>query len=314
MKSAIPVMQSRPLLCALLLLFAPFAGATTLATVNGNAITSSDLDRALQEFAASRGADPQLLRQSPQFSQLQQALLRELVERELLWQAASKEHKADESQVAEALARVEAQLGGDERFQRALQAQGLSEQVIRDRLQRELSIQAYVQQEIYAGLSVSDADIRKYYDANRQQFRSPDLLHLRDILIADKPDTDAKASAAQISEKLAEGAKFTDMAHKHSSDISARNGGDLGFLNADDLGPELAPIAAALAEGSTSAPHAGPGGVHLLQLVARRPGIQASLDDVHDLIHEQLLDARRNQALQARVQQLRAEAKITLAK
>ncbi len=313
MKMVSPLMQFPALLFALLLVFAPLAEAA-VATVNGAAITSDDLQYALQEFAASRGADPALLRQSPQFPQLRDALLRSLIERELLWQAARKHHAASDSQVAEAVARVRTQLGGEERFQRALQARGLTEQVITERLRHDLSIQAYLQKEVYAALSVSDADIRDFYQANRDRYRSPDLLHLRDILLAQPADTDPKSLAEQIRAKIAQGAEFSYMAHKQSTDISARDGGDVGFVNAEDLGTELAPVAAGLKPGDVSQPHAGPGGIHLLQLVSRRPGIQASLSDVHDMVHDQLLETRRDQALQARLQQLRAAAQITVPK
>ncbi len=314
MKMASPIMQFAPLLFALLLAFAPLADAAAVAEVNGAAVTSKDLQQALQEFAASRGADPSLLRQSPQFPQLRDALLRSLIERELLWQAAREHFAASDSQVAEAVARVRTQLGGEQRFEHALQAQGLTEKFIAERLRHDLSIQAYLQKEVYAGVAVTDSDIRDFYQANRGRYRSPDLLHLGDILFAQATDSDPKARAEQVHTKIAQGAEFGYMAHKQSADISARNGGDLGFVNAEDLGTELAPVAAGLKPGEVSEPHPGPGGIHILQLISRRPGFQASLADVHDMIRDQLLETRREQALQARLQQLRAAAKITIPK
>ncbi len=314
MKTASPIMQFTPLLFALLLAFGPLANAAAVAEVNGSPVTSEDLQHALQEFAASRGADPSLLRQSPQFPQLRDALLRSLIERELLWQAAREHDAASDSQVAEAVARLRTQLGGEQRFQHALQAQGLTEKLIAERLRHDLSIQAYLQKEVYAGVEVSDSDIRDFYQANRGRYRSPDLLHIKDILLAQAAGSDPKTLAEQIRAKITHGAEFSYMARKQSTDISARDGGDLGFVNAEDLGGELAPVVAALKPGEVSDPHAGPGGIHILQLISRRPGIQASLADVHDMIRDQLLETRREQALQARLQQLRAAAKITIPK
>ena len=296
----------------LLVCAAPLAQADTIATVNGTAISSADLQQAIQEFAASRGARPEDLQRAPQFPQLRSALVDSLVERELLWQAAHKQYEADETQVAQAVAGVRTQLGGQERFQRALQAQGMSEQMLETRLRRELSIQAYLQAEVYAGVDVSEADISAYYQANQERFRSPDLLRVRNILIPASAEPDPQQIAAQLHQKLLQGADFPHLARKHSADGNARNGGELGFLNAEDLGPELATVAQGLAPGSISEPHRGPGGVHLLQLVDRRAGIQASLHEVHDLIRDQLLQGRRNSALQKRLQQLRQQARIVI--
>lgn len=296
----------------LLVCAVPLAQADTIATVNGTAISSEDLQQAIQEFAVSRGARPADLQQSPQFSQLRSALVNSLVDRELLWQAAQKQYEADEAEVAQAVTGVRTQLGGQERFRRALQAQGMTEAMLETRLRRELSIQAYLQAEVYAAVEVSEADISAFYQANQERFRSPDLLRLRNILIPAAAEPDPQQFAAQLHQKLLKGADFPHLARKHSADSNARNGGELGFLNAEDLGPELAPVAQELAAGSISEPHAGPDGVHLLQLVDRRAGIQASLDQVHDRIRDLLLEARRNTALQKRLQALRQQAEVVI--
>lgn len=296
----------------LLVCAVPLAQADTIATVNGTAISSEDLQQAIQEFAVSRGARPADLQQSPQFSQLRSALVNSLVERELLWQAAHEQYEADEAEVAQAVTGVRTQLGGQERFRRALQAQGMTEAMLETRLRRELSIQAYLQAEVYAEVEVSEADISAFYQANQERFRSPDLLRLRNILIPAAAQPDPRQFAAQLHQKLLKGADFPHLARKHSADSNARNGGELGFLNAEDLGPELAPVAQELAAGSISEPHAGPDGVHLLQLVDRRAGIQASLDQVHDRIRDLLLEARRNTALQKRLQALRQQAEVVI--
>lgn len=305
-------MRINALFFLLLIGIAPIVSAKTLATVNDADIDSRQLDRAITEFAASRGARPQDLERSPQFPQLRKAILQSLVERELLWQAAQERNTVPEAQVEQALARMRAQLGGEDRLQQALKAQGMSEATLAERLRRDLSIQAFLQSQVYAQVDVSDADIRKFYDADPQRFRSPDLLQLRDILIAGKDEKTSMQVAEGLARQLDQGADFAQLARTHSDDISARNGGALGYLNADDLGPELAPVALPLQAGTISRPHPGPGGVHILQVLDRKPGIQASLAEVHDIIEQQLLQTGRERALEHEVQQLRQKAKIEI--
>lgn len=306
-------MRTITLLFLLMISSLPAMGAGPAATVNGHAITTQEVDRALLEFAASQGATMDQVRASPQFPQLRKAVLNSLVERELLWQAARSSHQVDDKQLGQALGNVRSQLGGAQRFQQALQAQGLTESALADRLRRDLTIQAYLSQRVYAEVQVSEADIESFYQANKDQFRSPDLLHLRDLIVPAAAQPDAQRAASQWYEKLQSGADFRQMARKHSADFSARNGGDLGFLNAEDLGPKLAPVARELEVGAVSPPHEGPDGLHLLQLVARRPGVQASLAEVHDLIRDHLLQSRRDSTLQQTVEALRKKAKIKFA-
>lgn len=302
-------MRSLVLCFTLWVLAAAPAHAEAVARVNGQEISAQDLTRALQEFAAQRGIDVNAVRRSPEFSRLRAALLQSLVERELLWQAAQAQHRADDAQVAEALARVRTQLGGQQRLQRALQAQGMDEAALRERLRQDLSIQAYLQQQVYAEVQVSPAEVEAFYRDNVDQFISPDLLHVRDILITGNTDQ-ARAEAEKLYQKLRQGADFAQLAAQHSADVSARHGGDLGYLNAEDLGPELAPVVAALGANEIAAPHAGPEGMHLLRLEARKPGLQAPLEEVRSLIRDSLLENRRDAALRARVEQLRQSANV----
>lgn len=297
-------------LCLLLWTFtAPFASAEPVARVNRQDLSEQELQQALQEFAANRGLQTETLRRAPEFPRLRAALVNSLVERELLWQAASTGHLVGDEQVDQALARVRSQLGGPQRLERALRAQGMDQTMLRQRLQRDLTIQAYLQQQVYADVQVSKTEAEDYYRANLDRFRSPDLLHLRHILV---PDTSTKAqqTARDLHRQLQQGAQFAALAREHSADVSARQGGDLGFLNAADLGPELAPAAEGLQVGEVSAPLPGPGGLHLLHLDARHPGIQASLDQVREAIRERLLETRRDEALRTHLQQLRQAANI----
>lgn len=303
----------RTLIASLLLLILSTAasGAEPVARVDDAAISQQDLERALHEFAARQGASVQQLRQAPQFPQLRTAIIQSLVERELLWQAARPAHTVSDNDVSQAVTRLRTQVGGQQALERALQVQRMDSAALRERLRQDLTIQAYLQQEVYAGITITDAEVRSFYDANRDQFRSPDLLHLRALQLP-ASTSDAAATAAELRKQLQQGAKFADLARAHSADISAHRGGDLGFLNAEDLGPELATAAQALDVGAVSAPLQTPHGTFLLKLEARRTGMEAPLKRVRDEIREHLLEARRQAALRGHVQQLRRGAKIEL--
>ncbi len=81
---------------------------------------------------------------------------------------------------------------------------------------------------------VSDADIQAYYDQHVDQFTQPE--RIRYSIIQTKTEDDAKA----VLDALNKGEDFATLAKEKSTDIiSARNGGDMGWLEESATVPEL---------------------------------------------------------------------------
>ena len=284
----------------LLLIAAPLAPAEPLVQVNDTAITEADLSHYLGRFASQRGIELEALRRAPQFPQVRAAVLDQLIQRELLWQEARKGHEIAGDALQQAITRTERELGGAARLNEALRHQGMDREQLRQQLRQELSIERYLQERVYADINVSEEDVEQFYRDNRDRFRSPDLLHLRTMRLAGA-DADTRAEAKRLRRRLREGEPV---------DNRSAESADLGFLNAEDLGAELGAVAADLDEGEISAPVVAPQAVYLLQLVERRPGIQAPLDAVRERIAEQLRRAQRERALAAHVERLAQSARI----
>lgn len=78
------------------------------------------------------------------------------------------------------------------------------------------------------------------------------------------------------------------------------------------LGPTAALAAERLAPGETSEPIRGVGGYHVLLVRNRLPGELAPYDEVHDQVRSEYLRARDDDALQATLDGLRADAHIVV--
>ncbi|TCL04126.1 peptidylprolyl isomerase [Sodalis ligni] len=82
--------------------------------------------------------------------------------------------------------------------------------------------------------TVSDAEVQAYYDQHKDQFTQQARKHYR--IIQSKTEADAKGILAQ----LQQGADFATLAKQKSTDvISAKNGGDIGWMEADSTVEEL---------------------------------------------------------------------------
>jgi peptidyl-prolyl cis-trans isomerase D len=84
---------------------------------------------------------------------------------------------------------------------------------------------SYIKLDAPACRKRSDAEIQSWYDQHQDQFTQPQ--RNRYSVIQTKTEADAKA----VLDELNKGADFATLAKEKSTDIiSARNGGDMGWL------------------------------------------------------------------------------------
>ncbi|HEX4502871.1 MAG TPA: peptidylprolyl isomerase [Scandinavium sp.] len=82
--------------------------------------------------------------------------------------------------------------------------------------------------------TASDSEIQSYYDQHQDQYTQPQ--RVRYSVIQTKTEADAKA----VLDEINKGAAFADVAKAKSTDIiSAKNGGDMGWLEASTTPDEL---------------------------------------------------------------------------
>ena len=98
--------------------------------------------------------------------------------------------------------------------------------------------------------------------------------HVRHILLKVTPTLtadQAKRKLAELKERLDnKAAKFEELARLFSADGSASKGGDLGWLDPEDMVPEIATVVNALKPGEVSGVFESPFGFQLVQLLERR--------------------------------------------
>lgn len=139
-----------------------------IAVVNGEEISKALYDQQYQQTEAmlsSMGGAEQL--NDPAFKQeLQDSLINDLVNAELLYQAAVGSGIAitDEDIQTEYTA-TETQVGGPEELANQLSVIGLDDASLRDLIRRQLTIEQHLDAELdYQNIEVSDEDVQAFYD------------------------------------------------------------------------------------------------------------------------------------------------------
>lgn len=151
------------------------AGETGVAArVNGVAIQAQRLQGYFEDHLAEQGRNVAAIRSPTVYRQLRREALDRLIEAELLWQEAQRKGIAPTpAEVAAALQEVRAAFERPGAFERRLERSGFTEESYAHDLHEQLAIRKLVQEEVVAGVAVSDAEVRAFYDANPGRFARP---------------------------------------------------------------------------------------------------------------------------------------------
>jgi peptidyl-prolyl cis-trans isomerase D len=134
---------------------------------------------------------------------------------------------------------------------------------------------AYPPDRFQEGLTIDDAAITEYYEANKEKsFTQPYEVRARHILrrVDEKADDATRQAARDLLEGLRkrivdEGADFAKLAEEHSEDTgSKQSGGDLGFFAKGRMVEPFEKAALALQPGETSQVVETQFGFHLIQV------------------------------------------------
>jgi len=104
-----------------------------------------------------------------------------------------------------------------------------------------------LRQQVFTDVAAPDETaVRQYYQANPEKFTTPERLHLSLIMLGVEPWAPtskwqaAEEEASGLVRRLRDGdADFAELARLSSSDASAAQGGDLGFVHLGMLAPEV---------------------------------------------------------------------------
>jgi len=270
------------------------ASANVVARVNGKDITTAELDKQFQAHLTGNEQPP-----SPEEQQdLKLQILTQMInDRILLEQAAAANLSASDAEVDVKFNEFKSQYT-EEKFQETLKEQKMTIDDIRAELRKSITIDKLVNKEITSKISLTDAEIKAFYDKNKESFNLPESYHIAHILVtpvadpelrngknddAKTPD-EAKQKAARLLKEVQTGRDFAIVAKESSEDPSSGPaGGDLQFQplqQIENIDPKLAQAVQKLRPGETFPQVVETRyGFHILKLMEKDPGGQKDLSD-----------------------------------
>jgi peptidyl-prolyl cis-trans isomerase C len=162
-----------------------------------------------------------------------------------------------------------------------------------------------------------ETSCRRYYEQNRQKFRSSDLYEVAHILIAADPDDpkqreEKRKSAMALIEILArDPSSFADAARVYSACPSRDLGGNLGQLSRGQTAPEFERALVRLTPGAVAPePIHTRYGFHVVRLDRKIEGETLAYEQVSDRIADYLEETCRRQAVAQYIGILAGRARI----
>ena len=241
-----------------------------VAIVNGDVVTSADVDGRRRLFAITSGlpASPQALdRLTPQVTRL-------LIDERLRFQELQRRRVAvTDDDIAGAIADLERRNnlppGG---LLAQLRRAGVEPRVLFDQLRTQIGWSRLIRSLLGRQATPGDAEIADWIAAQRARAGQPEFLMAEIFIPIDDPaeEPEVRRFVDDIVGQLRGGVPFPIAASQFSQAQTALQGGDLGWVGTEALDPEVARIVTQMPPGAISGAIRVPGGFQIVALRARR--------------------------------------------
>lgn len=288
---------------------------TVIATVNGEQVQRWELETALKQAEANNGGPvPADKRDS-----IVRTIIDELVTYHLLAQEArGRKIDVTDAEVDAEMAMIRKGFPTEEAYQQALLMQGVTADQLRQVTRLGMQARKIIDTDVTTKVAIQDAEVDAFYNGNLDRFKQGDTVHISHIYFAVPPDApptqknQARAAAQETLKQLKSGGDFAALARERSSDQSAVNGGELGFVEKGQMPPDFEAAAWALKPGTISDVVELSSGLHIIKVHERRGPRTAPLAEVRDNLKQFLLGQQRQTRLDALIAQLKAKTNIQI--
>ena len=238
-----------------------------------------------------------------------------LIDFELLVEEANKQGiKPDEEKVEKAAASADARYSANPEWQKHREEMlpKIKEQVARQ------SLYDQIEKQIKNVPKPTLGEARAFYDKNQDLFTEPVKLNLSLIVQRVDPSapkeewSKAREEVRKIISRVKEGADFAELARQYSTDKSASNGGNLGYVHTGMLNEFLQAQIDRFQVGEMTEPTTILEGVGVYKLDERIPSKLREFVDIEQRAMDLLERERIDQAWKGTISSLRAAAKIEI--
>ncbi len=264
-----------------ILITASLAAAQTLVTVNGSKITQQDVDSALMNATQGRFNEVPPQKQA----EFRKQVLEQLVAKELVY--------------------------GDAKKTGVLKSKDFKAEFkkVQERVKKELAVQLWQKKQL-ENVKVSNKELKKYYDTNKEEFKEKESAHARHILVKTQSEADDIVRSLVSLKGNALKTKFIALAKEKSTGPSGPKGGDLGYFSQGQMVPEFNAKAFSMTIGTISEPVKTQFGYHVIYLEDRKSAKNLAFTEVKSFIEQRLKMEKFQVTMKKKMEELQKKATI----
>lgn len=167
--------------------------------------------------------------------------------------------------------------GGEEALSTALKQSGVTADDLKVEIENYLKLEKLLEPRI----EITEEELQTYFDENKESFDEVEQVEGSHILVEDE------ATATEVTEMLASGGDFVELAAEYSTDTAnADNGGELGYFSKGDMVAEFENTAFSMEVGTISDPVKTEYGYHIIKVTDEKEAKEAVFEDHKEEINE----------------------------
>jgi parvulin-like peptidyl-prolyl isomerase len=266
--------------------------AGAIAAVGSGVVTQEQFDQiwaqAEAQYKSQDSAPPFPKEGEAAYNQLKASIVNYLVQNHVIKdKAAEMNVTVSDKQFQERMKQIVQQVGGQKKLDKLLKEQSVTQAQLEEQLKAQM-LQDAVQQKVYAGIKVSEADLKKYFDNpdNKSQFEVPESVDARHVLVKTKAEADKVRALLEADNS---DANWKKVAAEYSTDPGSKDsGGSLGNFPKGRMVKPFEDAAFALKIGEISEPVKSQFGYHVIEVTKKTPGSKQTFEQAKATIEQQL--------------------------
>ena len=237
---------------------------------------------------------------------LKNRVLEQTVHNTLLRQEIKKnEIEISQEELDEALLKAEAGYSNDS-FKKQLEFEGMTRKEWEYTIENNLLIKKLISILVNSKVSVSDGEMRRYFDANESKFHKREQVRALHIMV----ETEEKIRLIQ-KELQSKQKDFSELAKEFSLGPEGTLGGDLGYFEAGQMPEEFDNVFKLKIDGVSNIIRT-PYGFHLFKVVDKIKERKMSFDESEKSVEQVLLQELQESAFQKWLVQLKEKSEIEI--
>lgn len=190
-----------------------------------------------------------------------------------------------------------------ETFLKAAEEAGVPIEVMEEKIRKEVLIEKVLGSEILPAHDITELELKEHYEKLKENFKEKQKYHLKEIVLTDIKKMEEKVR--NIQKEIKEGKSFEELVSNYSEVPSKAKGGDIGYVEAEDLLEEIKEALKEIKEGEVTKPIVTKYGIHFIYLVKIVPESYKPFEEVKEKVKEDYKKTKYEETVKKYIENLK---------